>query len=45
VRQAKTAFRNGQWFLHVAPLAKVIHDAFKTMERELRRLVERQRTK
>jgi ribosomal subunit interface protein len=26
-----------------APLEKVIHDAFKTMERELRRLVEKQR--
>ena len=26
-----------------APLAKVIHDAFKTMERELRRVVEKQR--
>jgi hypothetical protein len=25
-----------------APLTKVIHDAFKTMERELRRLVEKQ---
>jgi ribosome-associated translation inhibitor RaiA len=25
------------------PLAKVIHDAFKTMERELRRVVEKQR--
>ena len=25
------------------PLKKVIHDAFKTMERELRRVVERQR--
>jgi hypothetical protein len=26
-----------------APLAKVIHDVFKTMERELRRVVEKQR--
>src|SRR5436309_6779557 len=26
-----------------APLTKVIHDAFKTMERELRRVVEKQR--
>jgi hypothetical protein len=26
-----------------APLTKVIHDAFKTMERELRRLVDKQR--
>jgi ribosomal subunit interface protein len=26
-----------------APLAKVIHDAFKTMERELQRVVEKQR--
>jgi hypothetical protein len=25
------------------PLKKVIHDAFKTMERELRRVVEKQR--
>jgi hypothetical protein len=25
------------------PLNKVIHDAFKTMERELRRVVEKQR--
>ena len=26
-----------------APLEKVVHDAFKTMERELRRLVDKQR--
>jgi ribosome-associated translation inhibitor RaiA len=26
-----------------APLAKVVHDAFKTMERQLRHLVEKQR--
>ena len=26
-----------------APLDKVIHDAFKTMERELRRVVDKQR--